>query len=99
MGEKIGGDPFRIALRGEDDGFGRACGKIDGAIARDELFCGGNEAVAGAKDFVDARNGFCAVGEGSDGLCAADTGDRVMPSKFAATRSSGFGLGQTTVMR
>ena len=58
LGEKIGGDPFRIALCGEDDGFGRACGKIDGAIARDELFCGGDEAVAGAEDFVHAGNDF-----------------------------------------
>src|SRR4029077_3343693 len=37
--------------------------------------CGSHKAVAGPKDFVDARNRFGSAGEGGDGLRTADARD------------------------
>ncbi len=73
--EQISRDPFRIALCRENDGFRRACRKIDGAIAADELLCGGDKAIAGPEDFIHTGDVFCAVGERSDRLRAADAGN------------------------
>ena len=80
-------------------GFRRAGGQVDGAVGGDELLGGGDVFVAGAEDFFDARDGFCAVGERGDGLRTADARNFVMPRKFATARSSSLGLGQTTTMR
>src|ERR1700723_3182691 len=67
--------PFGIPAHCKNDSFRRASGKVDGAIAVYELFCGSNKAIARPKDFIHARDGFRAIGERGDGLRTADAGD------------------------
>ncbi len=95
LGQEIGGDPFCVGacVVGEDDGFGWAGGEVDGAVAADELFCGGDVAVAGAEDFFDARDGVRAVGEGGDGLGAADLGDLFYAEKVGGGEEFGIWVG------
>src|SRR5579859_6756564 len=92
LGEKIGGDPFCVASFRENDGLRGARGKIDGAIAADDLFGGGDEAVAGAKDFINARNGFRAVREGGNGLRAANAGEACDAEESGGREKIGVGL-------
>src|ERR1700676_823390 len=73
--EKIGSDPSWVSICRENDGFCRACRKIDGAIAADELFCDGDKSVARTEKFIDAGNALGAVGQRGDGLCATNAGD------------------------
>ena len=54
--KKIGGDPAGVAAFSENDRFRGAGGKIDGAVAGDELLGGGDVSVARAEDFFDTRN-------------------------------------------
>src|SRR5260370_5071584 len=75
LGEEICGHPTRVAVIGEDNGFGWAGRQIDGAIAADELLGSGNIFVTGPEDFLDAWNRLGAIGESRDGLRAADAGD------------------------
>src|SRR5260370_6746216 len=75
LGKEICGHPTRVAVIGEDNGFGWAGRQIDGAIAADELLGGGDIFVTGPEDFLDAWNRLGAIGESRDGLRAADAGD------------------------
>ena len=83
--EEIGGDPAGVAAFGQDDSFGGSSGKIDGATGRNELLGGGDVFIAGPKKFFNVRNGLCAVGERSDRLRAADTGDLVETEKMCCS--------------
>ncbi len=75
LSDQVGGDELRIAVIGEDDGFGGAGEHVDGAIGADQALGGGDEAIAGAEDFIDARNRTRAVSESGNGLRAADARD------------------------
>src|SRR5437899_1434387 len=75
LGEEIRGNPTRVAVIGEDNGFGWAGRQIDGAITADELLGGRDIFVAGPEDFLDAWNRLSAIGESRDGLRAADACD------------------------
>ena len=92
LSEEISGDPGWIAARGENDSFGGSGGKIDGAIAANELLGGGHKAIAGAKDFFDARDGARAVGKRRDGLGAADARDFVNAKCAGCGQEFGAGV-------
>ena len=77
---------------GEHDGFGGAGEHVDGAIGADEPLGGGDEAIAGAENFVDARNRTRAVGERGDGLRAADAGDGAHAQALGGGEKRGSGL-------
>jgi hypothetical protein len=79
LGDEVGGDAGGVAGLGGDDDLGGAGGHVDstrsrsGAAAlRDGDFGGGDVEVAGADDLGYGFDRGCAVGEGGDGLGAAD---------------------------
>jgi len=88
--QKVRGDPFRIASRRENNGFRRASGKINGAIAADELLGGGDEPVSRAADFFDTRNGFCPVSEGGNRLRSSDAGNLCHAQQISGGEKSGI---------
>src|SRR5207253_1767884 len=51
--DQIGGNPVRPSTACDDDDLGWAGVEVDGAVARDESFCGGHVTVAGPDDLVD----------------------------------------------
>src|SRR5580692_2743242 len=70
---QIGGDANCVAVGTDDDGFGWAGEKFNGAI-KGNLFLGcSNIAIARADDLIYARNFFRPVGEGCDGLSSTDS--------------------------
>src|SRR5260370_28893684 len=73
--EQIGGDPARVAFGGQNDRFRGASREINGAIAADQLFGGGDIFIAGSKDFFYERNRVCFISERGDRLRSANTGD------------------------
>ena len=76
LGEQVGGDPFGAAgAVGEDEDFARAGELVHGHGAEHLAFRLDDVGVAGAEDFDDGRDGLRAVGEGGDGLRAADLVD------------------------
>src|SRR5260370_38364033 len=73
--EQIGGDPARVAFGRQNDRFRGASRPINGAIAADQLFGGGDIFVAGSKDFLYARNRICSIIERGDRFRSPTTGD------------------------
>ena len=54
--DQIGGDPRRRPARRDDDDLGRAGVEVDAAVGGDQRLGGGDVAVAGPDDLVDARH-------------------------------------------
>ena len=75
LGQQVGGDPARVAFGRQDNRFGWPSGQINRAIAADDLFGGRDVFVPRAEDFFNVGNRLCAVSEGGDRLCTADSGD------------------------
>ena len=97
--DQIGGDELRVAARGEDDRFGGAGEHVDRAIGADDALRGGDEAVARAENFIDARNRARAVGERGNGLRAAHARDCVDAERFCGSEQRGPGCGLATTIR
>ena len=76
LGKQIGSNPSSIAIGGGE--YNRLSGarrQIDGAIAADQLFGGGDVPVARAEDFLHARNRICAICESGNRLRSPNAGD------------------------
>src|SRR4029077_14318225 len=74
--DQIRDDEFRVAARCEYDRLGRTRQEIDCAVGAYEPLRGGDEAITGSVDLIDARNRARPVRERRYGLRAAHSCDR-----------------------
>ena len=72
LGDQIGGNPRRVASRGDHRNLARSGEEIDGAVRGDLCLRGRHIGIPRSDDLVDRRNRFGAVGERRDGMSAAD---------------------------
>ena len=78
LGQKICGDPVRIAVAiGDNEHFGRSGNGVDADLAEHNSFGGRDVRVPRPDDLGDRGNGFCSEGESGNGLSAADAKDFV----------------------
>ncbi len=78
LGEQVHGDPVGVGFAVADhEDFRGAGDHVDADNAEDFALGGGDENVAGADDFINGRNGFCAIGERAHGLGTANGEDPV----------------------
>ena len=80
LGQQVGGNPGGIgAVVGDDDRFGWTIQAVNADEAIDLALGQGREQIAGADDFVHARNALGAEGQRGHGQRAADGEDCVDP--------------------
>ena len=92
LGQNIRGDVARRSARGQDQHFRRAGGHVNRAIIGNDALRGGDVAIAGAANFVHARNRLRAVGERADRLRAAHAGNFRHAENFRGCEQRGTRL-------